>query len=154
MTSYGYGRMGRIFTTLVTLYATSRTAATLSRLAHKSDTLASIPSRPLAGEFQRSAVFRHCTKGVNGRAARNLGFDLQCDFHICADQPDQRWSFLESGLTVETKVKPDSRKDTVFYLRTLLRYLSSEEFDGLVDCSESDNAFSIALYNSSLVFVL
>jgi hypothetical protein len=23
-------------------------------------------------------------------------------------------SFLESGLTVETKVKPDSRKDTIF----------------------------------------
>jgi hypothetical protein len=85
--------MGRIFTTLVTLYATSRTAATLSRLAHKSDTLASIPSRPLAGEFQRSAVFRHCTKGVIGRAARNLGFDLSVIFTFAPTSPTKGGPF-------------------------------------------------------------
>ena len=68
-----------------------------------------------------------------------------------------RVSLLELGLTVETKAKPNSRRDTHGRYSTwelYLHYLSSEEFDGLVDCSESDNAFSIALYNSPSVFVL
>lgn len=49
--------------------------------------------KSLADEFQRSAVLRYRANDVIGRAARNLGFDLQCDFHICADQPDQRRPF-------------------------------------------------------------
>src|SRR5262245_22979413 len=43
----------------------------------------------LTGEFQRPAVLRHRPNDVIWCAPRNLGFDLQCNCHLCPDQSDQ-----------------------------------------------------------------